>query len=259
MPPIPETPRVFYAKNPLEEVLCQLRFPAILRIDTEPPARFQERLRPAFPVLKESGVAQADVPIPAEVIRFMGLSGGAVFNFTSQDENWTAGLSRDFLALSARKYESWELFKRQLDAPLAALLEEYRPAFFTRVGLRYRDVIRRSVLGLDGVPWSKLLKPHVAAELASGAEDEIEQVAHQFDMRIAGGRVRVQHGLGKDPGGEIVYVIDADYFNSERTETGNAIRTLDNFNRIAGHLFRWCIADRLDAAMEPGPDARPRG
>ena len=40
--PFPDTPRVVYNKNPLFEVLCQLRFPHILRIETEIPAAVPE-------------------------------------------------------------------------------------------------------------------------------------------------------------------------------------------------------------------------
>jgi hypothetical protein len=43
--PFPESERIIYAKNPLESVICQLRFPAILKISSEPPVEFQETLR----------------------------------------------------------------------------------------------------------------------------------------------------------------------------------------------------------------------
>ncbi len=51
--PFPEVQRVIYRKNPLEQVICQFRFPAILRIDTETPADFQERIRNDFPQFAE--------------------------------------------------------------------------------------------------------------------------------------------------------------------------------------------------------------
>ena len=38
-----------YAKGQLIEVICQLRFPTILSIDTREPADFQETVRAAFP------------------------------------------------------------------------------------------------------------------------------------------------------------------------------------------------------------------
>ena len=51
--PFPETDRVIYAHNPLEQVICQFRFPPILRIDSELPAQFQDRIRHEFPSLIE--------------------------------------------------------------------------------------------------------------------------------------------------------------------------------------------------------------
>ena len=41
--------RVNYRKNQLGEVICQLRFPEILTIETNIPADFQEAIRDAFP------------------------------------------------------------------------------------------------------------------------------------------------------------------------------------------------------------------
>ena len=41
--------RYQYARSPLVEVICQLRFPPILSINTEEPAQFQEAVRRDFP------------------------------------------------------------------------------------------------------------------------------------------------------------------------------------------------------------------
>src|SRR5690242_19776038 len=51
--PFPVSPRTVFRVNPLVEVVCQLRFPALLRVDVEPPAAFQERIRAEYPVLKD--------------------------------------------------------------------------------------------------------------------------------------------------------------------------------------------------------------
>ncbi|MBL8785507.1 MAG: TIGR04255 family protein, partial [Deltaproteobacteria bacterium] len=50
---IPESPRVIYASNPLADVICQVRFPRILRIDNELPADFQDAIRGQFPHFAE--------------------------------------------------------------------------------------------------------------------------------------------------------------------------------------------------------------
>ena len=63
--PFPPAQRVLYNKSPLEQVICQLRFPPILRIDSDLPADFQDRIRNQFPNFGEASefkleVSQAD-------------------------------------------------------------------------------------------------------------------------------------------------------------------------------------------------------
>jgi len=50
----PESERVIYEKAPLVQVICQLRFPQILRIESQLPVEFQERIRDAFPILEKT-------------------------------------------------------------------------------------------------------------------------------------------------------------------------------------------------------------
>jgi uncharacterized protein (TIGR04255 family) len=68
-------------------------------------------------------------------------------------------------------------------------------------------------------------------------------------------KVRLHHGFAKyKDKSETCYLIDADFFTESRTESRNvsdAEPVLDSFNREAGRLFRWCISDRLKAAMDP--------
>ncbi len=49
----PSRQRIIYERNPLDRVICQVRFPPILRIDSEIPAVFQERIRKDFPEYNE--------------------------------------------------------------------------------------------------------------------------------------------------------------------------------------------------------------
>lgn len=259
--PFPESPRVIYGKNPLAEVICQLKFPPILRIDSEPPASFQEHIRADYPRYADRSEAALGVPpnVPAELIRVIQsvaprrISGS--HEFGSGDSTWTVSLARDFIALKTTDYRRWEGFRTRMERLLAALTNEYQPSFFTRVGLRYIDVIRRSDLGLGELPWSELLNPHIAGEFASSdIVNEIEQAARQTLLRIDehGGLVMIRHGLATaEVDDEPCFLIDADLFVEAERETINAINILDRFNQTAGRLFRWCIDKRLHAALEP--------
>jgi uncharacterized protein (TIGR04255 family) len=255
----PESPRVIYNKNPLVEVICQLRFPRILRIDTDLPTAFQEEIRAAFPNFTQSAAIDLG-KLPPDLARIVGLekalgSGQQSYEFSSADGTWKVTLTSQFLALVTTKYRRWEEFKERLGLPLQALARTYGPTFFSRLGLRYQDVIKRSELGLSDVAWSELLQPHILAELSKpGIEAAAVEVARNLLLQIGdqGDKVRVQHGFaktGQDP--EKCYLIDCDFFVEQQTEPNNATAVLDRLNRESGRLFRWCIESRLHEAMEP--------
>jgi uncharacterized protein (TIGR04255 family) len=258
----PDAKRVVYEKNPLEAVICQLRFPPILKIEAESPAAFQERIRAQYPLYAAKSALLLPAALPADVAALIaqGVPFGGGHNtheFTSKDETWVLSLTRGFLALTCRSYERWESFKERLQIALVALQDVYAPAFFTRIGLRYRNVLRRSTPGLEGVGWADLLQPWMAGAFASlEAAGDIEHSAHQLLIRLPDGRSRAQvnHGLVQDGvTGEVCYVIDTDFFDGQQSEPQHALERLDFLNRQSGLFFRWCIQDRLHDAMRPRP------
>jgi len=257
--PVPQTERVLYGKNPLKEVICQLRFPVILRIGVEDPASFQEQIRESFPIFSEKTLLPPPVnqQIPEQIIKlvgeFSGLRRGREFKFKSEDGILETTLTREFLALTTTRYVRWEEFRSKLEIPLRALLEEYSPSFFSRIGLRYRNLICPGELGLNSKPWSELLRKEIVGELASDLKDDIEQVGHDMVIRLGKeGMARIQHGLQLESDTDKYgYVIDADYYSEEKTETTNALQRLNSFNSFSGSFFRWCIDERLHNALGP--------
>jgi len=252
--PFPKSPRVFYERNPLEQVICQVRFPSILRIESEKPAAFQERIRSSYPLLTEGYVEQ--FPLPKSLERLLGeLPKSPYFEFASEDEVWKVSLNKESLALATTKYRRWEEFREHLEFPLCALVEVYSPSFYTLIGLRYRDVIQQSKLGSKQVPWAELLEPHIAGTLShSQLAGSISHIAQDLVVDLQGqeGKVRLKHGLiHASENGETCYVIDSDFYIEKKTETKHAIEILNGFNKKAGRLFRWCIKPKLHDAMGP--------
>ncbi len=257
----PETPRVIYQRNPLVEVICQLRFPSILRIASEAPASFQESIRSRYPLFREERSVNLVPGVPEEIAKVIQseaqqTTSALRYSFSSEDEKWQAHLTRDFLALTTPEYRRWEEFEGHLTELIQALLENYSPGFYSRIGLRYRDVIRRSELGLADWEWKDLLKPEIAGELGSSLVCKaVEVVKRELVLRLPeGGKLKVRHAL-VTPNGETVteaqFLIDADFFIDSRTETNDAFGHLKRFNREAGHFFRWCIQEKLHEALRP--------
>lgn len=258
--PFPAADRVIYTRNPLTEVIAQLRFPPILKIDQDAPAIFQDRIRARFPFYEtrvEENFLPAEVRrlMPPEIVEmFTAETRNKVHDFITEDGNWRLSLAKNFVALSTLQYTRWQEFRDLLAEPLVALHQEYAPSFYTRIGLRYRNVIRRSSIGLTDVPWAALLQPYIAGALSTSlpGEESIVNSAHRIEIKLAaeGGLVRVMHGF-LEVDGEVGYSIDNDLFTEQRTEVDDAVDKLDYFNGRAGRVFRWCISDRLHVALEP--------
>jgi uncharacterized protein (TIGR04255 family) len=263
--PFPDSPRVVYTRNPLKEVICQLNFPAILRIDTELPTNFQEGLRALYPIFKEEQAATLRINLPSSQPQVpaeqLGLRANrTVYRFLSEDSFWTVTLARDSLSMSAKSYRTWEDFSEHFKVPFEMLLSEYKPSFFTRIGLRYLNVIDRKELGLEGEPWSELLKPHIAGELSSAEiADRIQSAVSQLSVLLddEGGLVLINHGLVgneiSNQGDDLSYLIDNDFSIGRKTEVNDALAKLNYFNRFSGRLFQWCITTKLHDALLPEP------
>lgn len=263
--PFPESDRVIYSKNPLKEVICQLVFPAMLRMDSETPYKFQEAIKTTYPNFAEEQAANIQFLMPQmraveveSAAQNLSLQSKKVYKFTSDDAQWTVTLTRDSLALSTREYRSWNDFQERFNGPLDALVAEYAPPYVTRLGLRYINIIDRAELELEGVSWWDLLAPPIAGELADPNVGEmVVGCANQVTLSMEGNtNIVLNHGLATgNPPGKVVYLIDSDFSTTEKTEVINVRTRLKEFNNNSGKLFRWCISELLHQSLDPQPSA----
>ena len=260
----PDSPREEYRNNPIEEVICQFRFPSILKIGTTAPAEFQDSIRRQFPLYQPQ---DALPPMPEQVRgvlsqlgieNLLGSQFPSVHQFVTEDGTSTVSLQTDFIALRVTKYERWEVFREQLESIERSFRNIYEPQFYSRVGLRYRDVIVRENLGLDGVAWSELLNRDLVGFYGQyGASELVTQAVAATQMKlpnVENAQITLQHGLqAQTDETPSIYFIDTDIATEQRTELDDAFLLLDQFNRAAGNIFRWAISDILRDAMEPAP------
>jgi uncharacterized protein (TIGR04255 family) len=264
----PDAPRVLYEINPLDEVVCQLKFSPVLRIDTEPPAVFQEAIRERFPLYRAESSVKLSVKFSptwtASAAPDLGpglFGAGQKHVFETADKTWLVSLTREVLALTCRRYDRWENFRSRLVPPLEALAAVYRPSFFGHVCLRYRNVIRKWRLEVPpDIPWSELIEPWICGPYGRAeVVADVESVQTRTVIRLpdAAGRLDASYGLAveqvaEQPGKRSVFLIDAHLYKDGQTETADVIPSLNALNRQAGLFFRWCITDRLHGALRPG-------
>ena len=253
-------PRCRYRENPLAEVICQLRFPEILAISANPPVEFQEAIRSDYPGF----IRRQEIPAP----RISGTPGAMMvqkqpavtnYQFTSEDGVWRVNLTGTFISLTCAKYTCWEDFAARLDKPLAAFIQIYKPAYFERVGLRYLNFISRFQLGLEGVPFNRLIAPCYLGPLAEGdvAESAASRCSVDAEMALRGGcRVKLHAGPGLVKRGnhedkEVKFIFDQDLYMPGQLPLNLVAGALQTLHSQADSIFRGAITQRLHEAMEP--------
>jgi uncharacterized protein (TIGR04255 family) len=257
---LPEFERVIYKRNPLVEVVCQLRFPPILKISHQEPVEFQDEIRFKYPLFET-----AKVQFPSEILPIvqqlgLPLQSEIAYSFKSEDKRWNLSITKDFIALTTSSYERYEQFKQRFEEALEVFERIYKPSFYTRVGLRYQDLIVRSKLEIENKNWSELIAKHIASELYEPAfSSSIQTIVKSLVLNVESGQINLNHGLVtvKDQQGmndEIAYLFDADFYTEQKIEgDGDVWNLLNQFNQSAGRLFRWSITDTLHNAMQPQP------
>lgn len=252
-----------YRNNQLAEVICQLRFTEILTIDANSPVDFQEAIRAEFP---RYGTIR-EVPAP----RITGVPGSmtlenqkatANHQFATADGAWRVNLTSKFISLTCSQYTDWESFAQKLDAPLAAFIQVYKPAFFERIGLRYMNFISREKLGLSDIPFRDMIAPQYLGLLADDDVHERNATRSSVDaqINIPGGCVAKLHagpGLVKrngqaDP--EVKFIFDLDLYMSGNVPVNYSAGALQTLHSQAFPIFRDAITDTLHDAMDPDSD-----
>lgn len=255
----PETPRILYGKNPLDEVVCQLRFPDVLRISSSDPVDFQERIRLEYPYFVTAPPPIPTQGLPPEVaeqlLRMVGSKlPGKHYEFTTAERRpRTVSLTQNFVALTEHDYQEWSAFRSQLERVERALRESYQPAFYTRLGLLYKNVIDPVEIGLAGPPfWGDLIKePFVGLVGSPQCKGAFESSFSESLIRLEddlGSKVLLQQGLGmKTANNESrqVYIFSADFYVERKVEPDDVFPILDNYQKAAGNLFRWAVTDTL--------------
>lgn len=174
------------------------------------------------------------------------------YNFTSENGQTTISLTQDFIALSTKNYERFEIFLEKMNLALNALVKTYNPSFYTRTGLRYIDIIKRSSLDLIDFPWSDLLNPDIAGELTGDLSEFIIESKSNVLYKFDDFKLRCQHGIIKLKGEEEeCYTIDNDFFTEVKKTTGEINDTLKCFIDSERRFLRHAITERLHKAMEP--------
>ena len=240
---LPHFEEVPLQRPPVTEVICQVRFPPILRISAEGPYQFQDRIRehfPTFEILQDMLVQAA--PLPAQAIM-------PVYHFKSPDGRSVAALAVNFFAFSTEAYSSWIDFRKNLTLIARLVRETYSPASAGRIGLRFVNKLTPHNTGFAGLDQ---LVHMLTDELIVLYSPPSWTKAERLETRVVvpDGEATLNLRLVIDP--EPYVVLDFDYYEArDNIPLDELIQKLDRYHDTIYSAFRWSVAQDALAAFLP--------
>lgn len=256
---IKNLPRVEFQKNPIIEVIAQVRFPTDLAIQEGLPVILQKKLSKDFPLLEIQQGNTFEVTLEPQAIGEVKRSfAPAVYNMTSVDKTKRISLSSDFFAITFSKYSSWEEFIKTWEDAFNLFMEQYKPNILTRFGLRYRNLVNKKSLGLASEPWSELIHNtsigHLYGDLLEQPieEDILSSCFSVSQFNFEKYKLTLQTAFVDNMGAKC-FLIDSDFFheNPLRAEELNLKKQFEVLHADTGSVFQAFIKKKLFTALDP--------
>ncbi len=253
-----EIERVVYKHNILFEVLFQARFPEILKISQDIPVEFQDIIRKVgYPELvPDTLLLPSDMPKELKEV----VSTAKVFRFFSKERDWEVSLTQNFIALTCHgNYKNYEDYRERLEKVLQIFDNIYEPSYFTRIGLRHKNIANRSSLPHAKQGVETYIPKYIFSELSTPIAADIETLRKISQFSDGETKANVAHVLSKVSGkfkqkqftNEKSYIIDIDCYSESKTEEIEDVLTRCNiFKRLNWNIFQWSITDALRENME---------
>lgn len=253
-----EIDRVVYKHNILFEVIFQARFPEILKISQEIPVEFQDIVRKEGYLEPVSDVTVFSSNMPKEIEEIASTT--KVFHFLSENKDWKVSLAKGFVALTfSGNYRIYADFRERLEKVLQIFNEFYKPAYFTRIGLRHKNIANKVSLPHAKQVVETYIPKYIFPELDDAIAVDIETLQKISQFNDDEMKANVAHILSNVSGkfrqkqftNEKSYMIDIDCYSESKTEgIENVLTKCDTFKRLNWYIFQWSITDALREIME---------
>jgi len=228
-----KVPRVRFERNTIRQAFCELRFPTLPDLTNEAPRSFVMSIRRTFPQYEHGVGLKIGV-----TDKGMEQISQATHRFFSTDRARTTWLRASSFGVETRAYVDFEEFLSLVTQVMSGAQPCLDTDFFTRVGLRYINVLPAEHGDIDGWVNDVLLGPMKAGPM-SGAERWSSEIRGSTDK----GTYTFRYGLLGIEGEGQRYVLDAD-FAAESVEWSQALSYLRHFNELNYYLYSWSIGPR---------------
>lgn len=240
----PEVVEVPLARPPLTEVICQVRYPSILRITTEDPADFQERIRHRYPEFQKKHTYQFQLPVPGNPASPSAELQPISFLFTNPNEQVQVALSPSFYAVSSMTYGGWQNFLKDINLVHESVTEIYEPAYSTRIGLRYINRLTTTNTGVKSPEeLLKLIRDELTTTLRGPVWENTAEMVGVINFENHPAQLNLRYGYEVDDSTP-TFLIDIDYFEEGHVNFTEVLLRYDHFHESIYRAFRWVVTDK---------------
>jgi uncharacterized protein (TIGR04255 family) len=230
-------------RPPLADVICQVRFPTVLRIARGQPAEFQDGIRKRFPELEEQRNVQFRVAAEAGPQSGNAELLGRSFQFRSRDGQTVVSLTADSYALSTAQYTVWDEFARDLELVHQTAMAVYELPYAHRIGLRYVNMLDSERTGHQSLDEIKgFLHPELTSWLTTSGWDTPDELVSQVLLADGNGQMVIRLAIrGELENQSPLILLDFDYYEEGQLALGDLIERCTHYHDVIYRAFRWAI------------------
>lgn len=235
---VPKLTPVVYDENFVKTAVCELRYPVVMQLDAAAVAAGHKSLRKEYPHFERGN----EVSIGPGV---RSVEGEPVFQFQSRDKHWRLKVKSSALSIETDSYRHFADLAGRVQRVMDAFKDVYQSDYFTRVGLRYVDVV--------SIPDDKIsedINPALVAPLADRTYGTVSKYVQEVRGDIEEGSYTFRHGFSEKPvDGPPRYFLDFD-FHAEDIELADVMPKLEAFGVHAFSFFMWTLGPRTKALLK---------
>jgi uncharacterized protein (TIGR04255 family) len=248
----PDVEDVRLSRAPLTEVVCQVRFPTVLKILRNPPFELQELIAHRFAEYGEEGGLRVQVEAKEQEASAASESTRSGFHFLTTDRNIRLVLTADAYSLSTLGYTVWDDFARDLQLVDESIRAVYSLQYAKRIGLRYINQFTLSNTGiedLDGL--LNVLRPELIQFYRNDAWSDAAEGYSQVVVRDDSAVLAFRLAFGEQGPGPSVF-LDLDLFEEGQIPFEGLIDRCNRYHDVIYRAFRWSLKPEALALFGAG-------
>jgi uncharacterized protein (TIGR04255 family) len=239
-----------YKRNFITDVIFRIDFRNISGLNAgNQPEEFEEEIISKFPVKKPIEQRGLKLEGHGEGVSVEKMPTQTIWTYSDKEKRMIVELAANFLTVNCKKYETFDLFKKNVTSILDHFLSIYKIDSIDRMGLRYIDKI---TLDHDNLfSW----KEHINIDLIKnldfiGNKNTLRRIMQVYEIALKSDtNLRFQSGIFNswypDKLVQKEFYIDCDCYTPIQINANEIKEKIDDFHSLCSEYFEKSITEKF--------------